>query len=47
VKLVMTLFVRNEEDILERAALVSGDEHLLALAGRIPIYSPREFVDLV
>lgn len=31
----------------ERAALVSGDKHLLALAGRIPVYSPREFVDLV
>jgi len=31
----------------ERAALVSGDKHLLVLAGRIPVYSPREFVDLV
>jgi len=31
----------------ERAALVSGDKHLLALAGRIPVYSPREFADLV
>ncbi|MGI8438670.1 MAG: putative toxin-antitoxin system toxin component, PIN family [Thermoleophilaceae bacterium] len=31
----------------ERAALVSGDKHLLALADRIPVYSPREFVDLL
>lgn len=31
----------------QHAALVSGDKHLLALAGRIPVYSPREFVDLV
>ncbi|MBA2420337.1 MAG: hypothetical protein H0V57_04320 [Thermoleophilaceae bacterium] len=31
----------------QRAALVSGDKHLLALAGRIPVYSPREFIDLV
>jgi len=31
----------------QRAALVSGDRHLLALAGRIPAYSPREFLDLL
>jgi predicted nucleic acid-binding protein len=31
----------------ERAVLVSGDKHLLALADRIPVYSPREFIDLV
>ncbi len=31
----------------ERAVLVSGDRHLLALAHRIPVYSPREFIDLV
>jgi len=31
----------------ERAALISGDRHLLSLAGRIPVYSPREFVALV
>jgi uncharacterized protein len=29
------------------AALVSGDRHLLMLAGRIPVYSPREFLDLL
>ncbi len=29
----------------QRAALVSGDKHLLELAGRIPVLSPREFVD--
>lgn len=27
-----------------RATLVSGDRHLLALRGRIPVYSPREFL---
>jgi len=32
---------------VERAVLVSGDKHLLALADRIPVYSPREFMDLV
>lgn len=31
----------------ERAALVSGDRHLLSLAGQIPVLSPREFVALV
>jgi predicted nucleic acid-binding protein len=29
----------------ERAALVSGDRHLLDLAERIPVRSPREFFD--
>ena len=31
----------------QRAALVSGDQHLLALAQRIPVYSPREFLELL
>ena len=31
----------------QRAALVSGDRHLVALAGRIPVYSPRDFLELV
>jgi putative PIN family toxin of toxin-antitoxin system len=31
----------------ERVALVSGDKHLLALAGQIPVFSPREFLDLL
>ncbi len=31
----------------ERAALVSGDKHLLNLSGRIPVYSPRELLDLI
>jgi putative PIN family toxin of toxin-antitoxin system len=31
----------------QRAALVSGDAHLLALTGRIPVYSPREFAGLI
>ena len=30
-----------------RAALVSGDKHVLALAGHIPVYSPRDFLDLL
>jgi uncharacterized protein len=30
-----------------RAALVSGDRHLLALATRIPVYSPRDFLDVL
>ncbi len=30
-----------------RSAVVSGDAHLLALAGRIPIYSPRAFLELL
>jgi putative PIN family toxin of toxin-antitoxin system len=28
----------------QRAAIVSGDAHLLKLAGRIPVYSPRDFL---
>lgn len=31
----------------ERAALVSGDKHLLDLRGRLPVYSPRDFLDLI
>jgi putative PIN family toxin of toxin-antitoxin system len=31
----------------ERCALVSGDRHLLALAGDLPIYSPRDFLSLL
>jgi uncharacterized protein len=31
----------------QRAALVSGDRHLLALATRIPVYSPRDFLDVL
>lgn len=31
----------------EKAALVSGDQHLLALKDRIPVYSPREFLDIL
>jgi uncharacterized protein len=31
----------------QRAALVSEDGHLLALSGRIPVYSPRELMDLL
>lgn len=30
-----------------RAALVSGDTHLLGLQGRLPVYTPREFLELV
>ncbi len=30
-----------------QAALVSGDEHLLALKHEIPVYSPREFLELI
>lgn len=29
----------------ERAALVSGDRHLLDLADRLPVWSPRDFLD--
>ncbi|HSP72917.1 MAG TPA: putative toxin-antitoxin system toxin component, PIN family [Gaiellaceae bacterium] len=29
----------------ERAPLVTGDSHLLALAERVPVFSPREFLD--
>jgi putative PIN family toxin of toxin-antitoxin system len=30
-----------------RAALVSGDKHLLALEGEIPVFSPRAFLDVL
>jgi putative PIN family toxin of toxin-antitoxin system len=30
---------------VERAVLVSGDQHLLALAGELPILTPRAFLD--
>jgi predicted nucleic acid-binding protein len=30
-----------------RAALVSGDKHLLNLEGEIPVFSPRAFLDLL
>jgi putative PIN family toxin of toxin-antitoxin system len=29
----------------EQVPLVSGDKHLLALGGRAPVFSPREFLD--
>jgi putative PIN family toxin of toxin-antitoxin system len=31
----------------ERCALVSGDRHLLGLAGDLPIFSPREYLSLL
>ncbi len=31
----------------QRAAIVSGDKHLLALDREIPVFSPRAFVDLL
>lgn len=31
----------------EHAALVSGDGHLLELRRRIPVYSPRDFLELI
>ncbi len=31
----------------QRAALVSGDNHLLKLSGRIPVYSPVQFLDVL
>jgi uncharacterized protein len=31
----------------QRAALVSGDRHLLELEKRIPVYSPRAFLELI
>lgn len=49
----MTLSTRRASSQLialaerERAALVSGDNHLLDLRGTIPVYSPREFLELV
>ncbi|GAC1316776.1 MAG: hypothetical protein NVSMB25_03160 [Thermoleophilaceae bacterium] len=30
----------------QNAALVSGDRHLLDMKGRIPVYSPRDFLDI-
>jgi putative PIN family toxin of toxin-antitoxin system len=30
-----------------RAALVSGDKHLLSLSNEIPVFSPRDFLDLL
>jgi len=32
---------------VQRAALVSGDRHLLELSGTIPVYSPRDFLELI
>jgi len=31
----------------ERALLVSGDRHLLELADQIPVFSPRDFLELL
>lgn len=31
----------------QRAVLVSGDDHLLRLTGKFPIYSPKDFLDLL
>lgn len=31
----------------ERAAIVSGDKHLLDLSGAIPVYSSREFLEFL
>lgn len=31
----------------ERAALVSGDGHLLALSDELPVLTPREFLEIV
>jgi uncharacterized protein len=31
----------------ERAILVSGDRHLLALADELPVHSPRSFLDSI
>lgn len=31
----------------ERAPLVSGDEHLLSLRSRLPVSSPRQFLELL
>ncbi|MGE4426894.1 MAG: putative toxin-antitoxin system toxin component, PIN family [Solirubrobacteraceae bacterium] len=30
-----------------RAAIVSGDKHLLVLADRIPVFSPRDWLDRI
>jgi len=31
----------------EKAALVSGDKHLLDLRSRLPVYAPRDFLELL
>jgi predicted nucleic acid-binding protein len=31
----------------EHGALVSGDQHLLDLVSEIPVFSPREFLQLL
>ena len=31
----------------ERAALVSGDQHLLALSAELPVLTPREFLTII
>ena len=31
----------------QRAALVSGDRHLLALAGQLPVQTPAEFLAVI
>lgn len=31
----------------ERTAVVSGDKHLLSLAGQLPVFSARQFLDLL
>jgi predicted nucleic acid-binding protein len=30
-----------------KSALVSGDQHLLALTKELPVYSPRELLELI
>jgi hypothetical protein len=32
---------------MERVALVSGDKHVLKLDRQIPVFSPREFLELL
>jgi predicted nucleic acid-binding protein len=32
---------------IERVALVSGDKHLLKLDRQIPVFSPRQFLELL
>jgi predicted nucleic acid-binding protein len=31
----------------QRAALVSGDKHLLDVSDEIPVFSPRDFLELL
>ena len=31
----------------QNAVLVSGDRHLLSLAGNLPVYAPRDFLELL